>query len=269
MAGAPAICYSAVMIILFGRKTKERPLGWVAEFCPICREIQACELRSLERVFHLYLVPLSRRQIAEELICTECGYGARIAAKQFRYVAEKRASTHALEASTNDDLRAVIHDRLAFESRLKSGSLSHEERIDAIAEPLALAQPYIENRARRGGSESMLAVLIFVLMIACVVTAVVILDPQVPNWLKITAGAGSSGLLAVIIYLSATQSRREARRFGLPLVARSLAPLHPRRDEIEQALSKLRESRKKVWKWFRPHEIEQAAESFRREETSR
>src|SRR5882724_7151949 len=114
------------MIIIYGTKILRRKLGRVADFCPICRTITACELKSVSKASHLYYITIGGGDlIGHETNCESCGI--QLSTKMEKYAdVEKDAGCELpkLVTRTYPDITSEIGERLLVEDRLKSGGLT-------------------------------------------------------------------------------------------------------------------------------------------------
>ena len=63
-----------MFVLFWGRKRREDHLGFVADFCPICREVRPFRLLAIRMVPHLFFIPMgSGRLECHVRVCLECG----------------------------------------------------------------------------------------------------------------------------------------------------------------------------------------------------
>jgi len=58
------------MSIIWGRKQVEKRLGYVADFCPICRDINPFLVSSVGVAEHIYYLPIGKGELISHI--AEC-----------------------------------------------------------------------------------------------------------------------------------------------------------------------------------------------------
>jgi hypothetical protein len=148
---------------------------------------------------------------------------------------------------TNPELRKEAGERLALESRIRSGTLGPEERRPLLLEPFRMLDHRI--RAAQGeppGQVFTLALCAIPLSILGLLSSGIFAN-KVPEAL----GPACGGVLALsILILLRTAVRRlngiskvsrVLRLEVYPLLGRALKPLNPSRSELEQVVATLRQ----------------------------
>src|SRR6185295_17724653 len=138
------------MLIVWGTRDVERGEGSVADFCPIGRDLQSFRLVRVERVRHLYYIPVDKAEVAGHFIrCDTCE--AKFTVDRSRYreaVAPERSTFDELIAATHPDLRDVYADRLALEATIRRSphAVSGARRAELLMEPFELLNSQAEKR---------------------------------------------------------------------------------------------------------------------------
>ncbi len=139
------------MFIIHGTTRKVRNLGCVADFCPICRSIQAFDLKRLGLASHIYFISLGEGKLTGHIIqCRRCG--VQLKAEPETYSAREKRHARIIDVeslihSTYPNIREVYARRLAFEERLKKspGDIPPEMRAEYMMEPFRLLNPGVEE----------------------------------------------------------------------------------------------------------------------------
>lgn len=232
------------MLFIWGKKVQTERLGYVGDFCPICREVRTFRLEEVRLVRHLYYVPIGRIEAAgHQIECAACGVALRAEPEDFPTLSQDAsAEARALATRASPRISAHIAKRQDLEDRARLRRLSAEERAALILEPFQLLEPKLAARlmrtnldARSGGA--LLAT--FALPILFFYAAGRSQEPfsTALEWaaiLSIAAGLGATAALA------ATDGRRFFQRSLEPLLARCLGVLEPSLEELTAAIEKLR-----------------------------
>lgn len=226
------------MIIVAGKKVVRRRLGWVGEFCPICRALECVEVKRLSQVSHLYYIPLGKgKVIAYELTCRGCEslFGTQ-SVSYTTYGRRPDADVVKVIGETNPESVERHSERLDLEDRVAHGRLTAQERAELIAEPLIALNFMTTRKVGKGmiptGAGFCIVFLVFLVPAAIVAWTA----PRTPLEVRAALSAIVAAL-AVGAYIGFRRGGRGwIRRNLLPRLARSLAPLRPTFEELEAVL---------------------------------
>lgn len=234
------------MFIVWGRKIKRRMLGYVADFCPMCREERAFKLHRVGSASHIYYISFGEgRLVGYERTCCECGTSFSANAASYASTAKAIAPLEELKRTTFPNLDAAVRERLKLEERVKSQSLSQSERDAQIKAPFLFLSPKVESRFASThidiGVGLALVGAMGLLILAPTVGKLIL--PDAPG--EIFAISLVLGMALVVWQVIASKSRFIGREI-LPVLAKSLAPLKPTEQEIERVLGELKQLKKKI-----------------------
>jgi hypothetical protein len=249
------------VFIISGQKVVRKKLGWVGDFCPICREIRPFRLISSRKVTHLYYIPVSRGEEVFTRTCLACAAVLDAAREAYAGTARRLpGDIIELVQQSMPDIDTRYADRFEMEDRLLAGELTGEDRDDAIMEPFALVVPQIKQRASPVCIDpvSGLCLAATAVVFAGGLIAAASVPPSMQNSaLSIAFAAGGAGFLAFLILL-ATDVRRYVRRKLQPMLVRALAPLRPTLDELRDAIEAVRIYDRKIARKFDAARIHRA-----------
>lgn len=251
------------MIFIWGSKRVEKKLGWVAEFCPLCRALRAFKLIRVGTAGHVYYITLGEGKLVGHLIqCGDCGL--KVAAEPSRYAAlEKRRidDLELLAQRTFPSWRSVYAGRLALEEQLRKtpAGLTPEQRKALLMEPFALMNPQIE--ARYSGElqfdkQSGLGCLAALFLPAglFIYGTRALKGVQQDRVLIAAAILFGIGGLYTAAQLILGRGRFVDRRI-VPILARSLVPLNPTYHEIAECLDRCRAEGMRIGKTVKPERL--------------
>ncbi|MEX3957503.1 hypothetical protein [Trinickia sp. EG282A] len=229
------------MFIFWGRKLVYRKHGYVADFCPICREPRAFKLQRVGSAGHVYNISVGEgRLVGYHRSCLTCRTPVESELSTYASVAKARAALPELMAQTYPNLESAWRDRLALEERVRTAlpSLQPEERRELIRDPFIALSTKVERyfASSRVNLRDILMILVaFVVMIIGSVT-VGMIEPADSNYgIYFFMALG----LAMVVWQIRSTSRRYMVRQIVPALASALAPLKPTREEIDATLSEL------------------------------
>ena len=254
-------------MIVHGTKLRERKLGWVAEFCPICRTVRACQLIRVGLVSHIYFVGFGDgKLVGFQVECSECK--TRIGTQETRHHSIERKNLGdlaTLVAATFPNLPEILGERLATEKQLREdpSTITAELRRKLIAEPFSILNPEVESRQQQTQFDKPAA---FGCLGTAVVTAAGIFGfTYVPKRWDDLAGYALLSLVGIGIIYTIVQlalvNRRHYRELTLPRLVRALQPIKPNAGELEAAILHCREMGMKIGKQVRVQDVVRELES--------
>jgi hypothetical protein len=230
-----------MFVIFWGRKIKRLPVGYVADFCPICRAQKPFALVHVGMVNHVYYVSTGTGDlVGYERICADCATAIPSDISRYSGVAPKPLPLAELKARTFPSLDTAVKDLLAAQQQVKRDVL--------IREPFLLLSPKVEQRFAQtqigpGAGMAIVAAILLLLVAAPRVIESAVLPNVRPE--TIFGGFAVLGIALVVWQLIASGSRF-MRREVVPVLARALKPLRPTQQEIDVALEELKTLKQKI-----------------------
>ena len=231
------------MFIVHGTTRKIRSLGWVAEFCPICRRPQTFELIRVGLARHLYFISFGEGKLAGHFgRCAECRTQLVVDESRYKSIARKKPDDFAaLAAETMPDLPEKLGDRLKLEQRVAAdpASLEGDLRAKLMMEPFRLLDGMLGEQLQGGTKMDAPAGFGCFGTIALAIgffVALVKLPHQWENQVMVSGAiVVGIGILYTLVQMHLVP-RRFVRKQIVPRLAKSLAPLRPVDEEIANAL---------------------------------
>ncbi len=248
------------MYIIAGTKVVRAWMGRTADYCRMCRGFQPAKVVNVKRVGHVYYIPLGRgTSLNLEQTCESCGSMRTIqpGEPEPAVLRDRRADLEWLLAETNPNAKADWAERLSHEARLRSGTTSPQERMDAMVESFGLANLLLEMRTGEMRLDSLSGAGCMTTIVAAFGAAAIAETlGQMNTENAIVAALVVGGILGVFtLILIARDGGRYTKRKILPILARALRPIRPREEEIEQVLSLLRENDLKIGRMLTTQQI--------------
>jgi hypothetical protein len=228
--------------IVHGTYRTETVAGFVADFCPVCRDIQAFKVIRVGDASHLAFVSLGNGRLAGHMIrCAQCGTGRAIPEDRYSMVAERSSDTEALIAMTHPNIRTEFAERLQLEARLRTNPdcLTVEQREAMLLEPFKELDPEIEQLDK--GTLHQKQASMWGMLAMCAVMggggALVRFQEGKTGWI---VGAAIAAFIAVWVATLICAEGRGMKRRIMPSLTRALRPLRPTKEELQMILTRCR-----------------------------
>jgi hypothetical protein len=242
------------MFIVWGKKVVYRKLGHVADFCPICREVRAFEVRRVGVAGHVYYISFGDGELAgHDRTCRSCGIILKADLGSYASLSPTDAGPlEALIGQTFPNLREAAGDRLAIEEQVQQSpdSFSPDERRALLREPFLLLSPKVDQRFAAVHIDKEIGLALAAVLGLC------ILGPLLAAQLR--SGAGFDAFLialalgaVLVVWMGVGAGRRYLARQVIPALATALRPLRPQEQELQQVLGELKSHKLKIGRKLR------------------
>ncbi|KQZ34174.1 hypothetical protein [Duganella sp. Root1480D1] len=253
------------MFIVWGRKITRRTLGYVADFCGVCRVPRAFRMTRLGSVGHVYYISFGEGNlVGHERACTSCGAFSEADVNAYAGISKSSGSLESLKRETFPGLDAALEQRLALEVRVQTAPhlLSAEERMGLIFSPFNLLSPKVERHFATmrmdGGVALAIAGGIGLCFLVPAIGGAISPEYGPPGFLLgLVAGFG------LLIWQLLAAGGRFMRKEIVPLLAQSLSPVKPNEAEIERALGEFKRAGHKIGKKLKAAQVIEAIRSPR------
>jgi hypothetical protein len=236
------------MIFIWGKKLVYSKLGYVADFCPICRTPQAFEVQTIGVASHVYYISFGKGALTGyQRKCYQCGVTLDAKPTNYATIVDHLRPLPQLIMSTFPNLITAYQAVLALEERVLAApsSLTAHERRALIRNPLILMSPKVEKRYAATHIDLQTVITFFGVLLAIFATVALaerIAPPYVPQAATIMSVIG----VVLIGWQVSLSNRRFIRRHVIPVLAKSLRPLNPSEEELNAALAELAKLRHKI-----------------------
>ncbi len=236
------------MLFVWGRKWYARKLGFIADFCEICRRPQACALEKRTLIGHFWFIPLGTHHVVQHrALCTQCGTATLTDPARYAQPARKPAPARVLLTRTNPGFDQAFGARMALERSVRenAAALTPDQRRSMLAAPFVLLSPEVEQRVAQtnlGWQEFVAMLCSFALLPIGRALGSLVSE----EWQEHGFVIGLFACILAVLWLFSTSKRRWARSRVLPRLMRNLAPLKPRAAEIGGILGELRQHKHKL-----------------------
>lgn len=251
------------MFIVWGRKITRRTLGYVADFCGVCRVPRAFRMTRLGSVGHVYYISFGEgKLVGHQRTCTSCGAFGEADVNAYAGVSKSSGPLENLKRETYPGLDADLEQRLALEVRVKAAPhlLSEDERLGLIFSPFKLLSPKVEHHFATtrmdGGVALAIAGGIGLCFIVPAIAAAISSEYGPPGFLL-----GMAMGFGLLIWQLIAAGPRFMRKEILPLLAKSLSPVKPSEAEIERALREFKQAGHKIGKKLKAAQVIEAIRS--------
>jgi hypothetical protein len=246
------------MLLIWGRRWYTRHLGFVGEFCEMCRRPQPFRLERRALTGHLWHIPLGQEHaVAHRGTCTACGTAADVDPTRYASYARKPSDARHMLAQTFPNFEQVAHARMETERLVRSdvAALAPQDRQRLIVTPFVLMSCMAEERFRATH---------FDLGVGIAVLGLFVLPPLaqaawsafLPYHAELGLVLGALLALALISWQATMAKRRWVRRMVLPRLGTCLGPLRPTDAELEGVIAELGRHGHQLAKYLRTTRFE-------------
>lgn len=235
-------------------KERRRSTGWVADLCPICRDLRSFEVAEVRRVARVYLVPIGSGTLeGREITCADCKSVLSFPDEGYAAISRRRREPAKLVELTNPALLERVDAWFERQERIAQSTLSSRERVAEILSVLGALEHMAWVRSRGGPEEFAMAV--------CVIFFVLMLILTLASW-------SNTGLVVQVILLTSlltsfsvglvlllTYKPMSVSRHLVPRLVRALEPLEPTLDELGDAMALARRHGLRIGRYVNPRRI--------------
>ena len=248
-----------MFFIIWGKKTVYRRLGYVADFCPMCRAARPFALNRVGSASHVYYLSFGEGAlVGHERSCQDCGTAFKAEPSTYTTLSRELLPLPELQRATFPGLEAAQAPRLALEDRIRHSPalLSGDERRALLREPFLFLSPRVERRfaATHIDKETGAAIVAFLVLLVAGPVVTRRLPPGVGGWVLLALVLAG---LALVVWQFVVAGRRFMRRQVLPVLAKALGPLQPREAELAAVLAELKQQGHKIGKRVRRGDLQE------------
>jgi hypothetical protein len=230
------------MFIVWGKKAVYKKLGYVADFCFICRRAQPFLVRRIGMAGHVYYITAGEGElVGYDRSCQTCQTSYPADPANYQSMAKKPAPLSQLLAQTFPGFATAWADRLALEEQVKSSPMlvPADQRKSLLREAFLALSPAVEKRfaATHMDKEVGFAALGAIgLLITVPALTRAVAPARAEEAVLLTMAVG----IALVIWQIAVSGRRFMRRDVVPALVKALNPLRPKNEEIACILAELK-----------------------------
>ncbi|MBI3373381.1 MAG: hypothetical protein HY017_16770 [Betaproteobacteria bacterium] len=237
------------MFIVWGKKRVTTWLGYVADFCPICRDLRTFEVTRIGLAGHVYYISFGEGELAGHIrTCTACDIDLNARPENYRELHKEKLAPQQLAPLTFPNWAQAHATRLAVEREISSafGNLAPQVRQVLIREPFELLSPRVEERFRASHFDGPTALAILGLFVLLWIASEI--AQRFPAVFLVAFGVASIvGLGGIGVALYQKNGRFFREKIIPPLVA-ALRPLKPTAAELETVLKEMKSHRHAIGK---------------------
>jgi hypothetical protein len=238
------------MFFVWGKKYVSRKMGFVADFCPLCRKVRSFQLDRVGLASHVYYVSLGKgKLVGYAKKCMDCTTILTGNPDLYREVSKKLIEPGELQRSTFPNLQTHYAERLTLEQTIthSPASVPGDTRRALLKEPFILLNPAVEKRFSSTQIDiqtglTLLAVLVFVPFLSSLGN----------QFAPAHGGEILLGLLLAGVGAVAVQGFRQTGRYFdtkiFPVLVPALKPLRPTTEEITSVITELKKAELKFGK---------------------
>lgn len=246
------------MLLVWGRRWYGKRLGYVGEFCEICRRPQPFTLTKMTLIGHFWYLPMGTHYgSVHRGRCLQCGTEIDTARERYGNVARRKAPARELLDATFPNHEQVLKARLEAERVVRGDprALAPETRDRLVDLPFVILSPITERRFGKGTQMdwpvglALLSVVLLPILLDDAARAVA------PDHEGTAVLAGVLIGLGLTVWQIAMVTGRWKRHYLLPRLRTALAPLKPTQADFDRVLSEMRQHGHRLGKVLRPQDL--------------
>jgi hypothetical protein len=232
------------MFIVWGKKHVYKKMGFVADFCPLCRNVRAFQLDRVGLAGHVYYVTVSQGElVGHARTCMTCKTILNGNPALYREVSKRLVDLSELQRSTFPNLRTYHAERLALEQSIKlsPGTIPADTRRALLKEPFLLLHPIVEKRFSSTQIDKHTGLTLLAMFVLLPFISVIgkQLAPTYEG--EIFLGFLIAGVAAVSVQ-GFLQTGRYFDKKIFPILVPALKPLKPTTEEMTSVAAELRKA---------------------------
>jgi FimV-like protein len=230
-------------LFIWGEKEVRRRLGYVADFCPLCRDLRAFEVNRLGIAGHIYYITFVEGRLAGyRMTCQVCRTEFQCEPETYATLARESAPPLRLAATTFPGWRRKRAPELAVERMLADpfAKIPAQRRLELIRAPFTKLGPRVEKRFGETFTMDGVTAATAIAVLAAIYLASIWRTGTAYEYRdEVLAGVFAGALIAMIAQFLLAKGRY-FRREIFPILVPALKPIKPTREELEAVVQDLR-----------------------------
>jgi hypothetical protein len=252
--------------VIWGTRRILTKLGYVADFCPICRQNRPFSVFRVGKAAHLYFISFGNGNLVGHLAeCQTCHSDLSVNPNLYQTISKNSsAELKSLIQETFPSITQHYQERLEVEEDIRRNPrlLSAETRANLIEEPFLIFSPAVEAQLssdmhfdREGGFACLFTIVVLILLTSFLSS----IPDELVGWGFLIV---FSGFIYTIVQLFLANQRYLQRKV-VPLLVRCLKPLNPSLDELQTCLDKLATQKLRLGRRLKAQQLITAIENLR------
>jgi hypothetical protein len=257
------------MFIVWGKTIKRQKLGFVADYCAVCRDLRTFQVRRVGQASHVYYISFGQGDLlGYERTCQSCSTPFDAVPDTYYGMSKQNLPPGDLITETFPGYYAAYRQQLEHDKKVRNtpSQLTPAERRASLREPFAVLAPLAQQKlsSMQVDAGVWLALLAFIPLIWLSATIGKFFSTSEygeihPAW----ALTGSAIGLALVIWQLSGSARRYLLKNVLPRLVPALAPLRPTEPELTEVLQELKQRRVKLGAKLRSGDLIAGIEQLR------
>ena len=254
------------MFIVWGKTIKRQKLGFVADYCGVCRDVRGFLVKRIGSASHVYYISFGEGDlVGYERICQQCSTAFEAVPDTYSGMAKESRPGSELIPETFPNYYAVYRELIERERKVRDtpSLLTSGERRARLREPFGIVAQVVQQKlasVQVDGRVWIAVAAFFPLLWVLGALGGVFIDPDNENAMVRWMLACSAVSLALVIWQLMGSARRYVLKHAVPPLVNALAPLRPAEEEITDILQELKQRKFKLGSKLEAADITQAIE---------
>jgi hypothetical protein len=257
------------MFIVWGKTIKRQKLGFVADYCAVCRDLRAFQVKRIGSASHVYYISFGEGDlVGYERICQSCNTVFEAVPDTYSGMSkESRAGTE-LIGETFPNYYTVYRELIERERKVRDtpSLLTPAERRTRMREPFGVVAQVVQQKlasTQVDGRVWMAVAAFFPLMWGLGAIGRIFINPDDENGIARWMLGCAALCVGLVVSQLFTSGRRHVLKSAVPPLVQALAPLRPTEDEIGDILVELKQHKLKLGSKLLASDVIQGIERLR------
>lgn len=257
------------MFIVWGKTIKRQKLGFVADYCAVCRDLRAFEVRRIGSASHVYYISFGEGDlVGYERICQSCKTAFEAVPDNYSGMSKESRPGSELISETFPNYYTVYRELIERERKVRDtpSLLTPAERRTRLREPFGVVAQVVQQKLASTQVDARVWIAVaafFPLMWVFGALGRVFIGTDDANAIaRWMLGCGALCVGLVVSQLI-TSGRRYVLKNAVPPLVQALAPLRPTETEIGGILAELKQHKLKLGSKLLASDVTQGIEQLR------
>lgn len=239
------------MFIVWGKSIKRQKLGFVADYCAVCRDLRAFKVNRVGSASHIYYISFGDGDlVGYERTCQSCNTAFEAAPDTYTGMSKVARPGNELISETFPNYYTAYRELIERERKVRDtpSLLTPAERRARLREPFRVLAPIVQNKlsSTQVDGRVWLAIAAFIPIVWAIGSLVKLFAADDENAATRWALVGMTLGVGLIVSQLLSSGRRYVLKNAVPQLAQSLAPLRPTDTEIADILKELKQLKLKL-----------------------
>jgi hypothetical protein len=257
----PVRARESALFIVWGKTIKRQKLGYVADYCGVCRDLRAFHIKRVGSASHVYYISFGDGElVGYERTCQACNTAFDAAPETYTGMSKVARPGNELISETFPNYYTVYREVIERERKVRDtpSLLTPAERRARLREPFRVLAPIVQQKlaSTQVDGRVWMAIAAFIPLLWAIGSLVrLVAGADDENAATRWALVGMTLGVGLIVSQLVTSGRRYVLKNAVPQLAQALASLRPSQVEITDILAELKQHKLKLGSKLRATDV--------------